>query len=122
MELTLLCTHYTRVKAIIFLSFTFVGCLQRNIMEATSCLKLAKEVLFSRRPITQVLLFAIFSFLFALPAIRTYQKREVIVCSLYSLFNSTENIHSIGFTFTSPCASCRVTNAKAISYCCSNIS
>ena len=39
--------------------------------------KLVKKVLFSSRLIIQVLLFAIFSLLFALPAIRTYQKREV---------------------------------------------
>ena len=51
-------------------------------MEATPC-KLAKEVLFSSRLLIQLLLFAIFSLLFALPAIRTYQKKEVV--SLYSL-------------------------------------
>ena len=39
--------------------------------------KIVKKVLFSSRLIVQVLLFAIFSLLFALPAISTYQKREV---------------------------------------------
>ena len=53
-------------------------------MEGAPC-KVAKEVLFSSRLLVKVLLFAIFSVLFALPAIRTYQKKEVIVCSLYSI-------------------------------------
>ena len=39
--------------------------------------KYVKRVLFSIRLFIQVLLFAIFSFFFALPAIRTYQKSEV---------------------------------------------
>ena len=39
--------------------------------------KFVKGVLFSSRLFIQVLLFTIFSLLFALPAIRTYQKREV---------------------------------------------
>ena len=39
--------------------------------------KCAKKILFSSRLIIQVLLFVIFSVLFAFPAIRTYQKREV---------------------------------------------
>ena len=50
-------------------------------MEGKSC-NLAKDVLFSSRLLVKVLLFAIFSVLFALPAIRTYQKKEVIVCSV----------------------------------------
>ena len=43
----------------------------------TTTWKIVKKVLFSSRLIVQVLLFAIFSLLFALPAISTYQKREV---------------------------------------------
>ena len=39
--------------------------------------KFAKRVIFSSQMIIQLLLFVLFSLLFALPAIRTYQKREV---------------------------------------------
>ena len=45
--------------------------------------KLAKKVLFSSRLIFQILLFATFFFLFALPAIRTFQKREVGFAQIY---------------------------------------
>merc|ERR1711971_1549216 len=48
-------------------------------MKKMSKWKNAKKVLSSSRLIIQVLLFAIFLFLFALPAIETFQKKEVIV-------------------------------------------
>ena len=51
-------------------------------------LKFAKKIIFSSRLIIQVLLFAIFLFLFALPAIRTYQKREVGFVQIYFLQQS----------------------------------
>ena len=60
------------VKAIIFHTFTL-----SSLMKKMTKWKVAKKVLFSSRLIIQILLFAIFCLLFALPAIKTYQKREV---------------------------------------------
>ena len=81
--------HFVRPELTLFcasLDITFIPfflCWQKM---AISC-KFHEKVLSSSRLIFQVLLFAIFSVLFALPAIQTYQKREVLYfCQLLLSF------------------------------------
>ena len=72
------CLTKTALDSVDFGQYLAKGHISQNrslIKMATG--KFVRGVLFSSRPFIQVLLFTIFSLLFALPAIRTYQKREV---------------------------------------------